>query len=107
MENKKEKDVTGLKRVLFLTNFASPYRVHFFDELAKYMDVTVLYSDRVDDIKHRNAQWFEEGEGHFYPVQLTKVGSVGEENLCLDVIPWLKQKFDYIIIGGYSSHTAI
>lgn len=107
MENKREKDVTGLKRVLFLTNFASPYRVHFFDELAKYMDVTVLYSDRVEDIKHRNAQWFEEGEGHFHPVQLTKVGSVGEENLCLDVISWLKQKFDYIIIGGYSSPTAI
>lgn len=107
MENKKEKDVTGLKRVLFLTNFASPYRVHFFDELAKCMDVTVLYSDRVEDIKHRNAQWFEEGEGQFHPVQLTKVGSVGEENLCLDVIPWLKQKFDYIIIGGYSSPTAI
>ena len=24
-----------MKRVLFLTNFASPYRVHFFDELGK------------------------------------------------------------------------
>ena len=96
-----------MKRVLFLTNFASPYRVHFFDELSKYMDVTVLYSDRVEDIKHRNAQWFEQGQGGFHPVQLTKVASVGEENLCLDVIPWLKKKFDFIIIGGYSSPTAI
>ena len=33
--------------------------------------------------------------------------AVGEENLCLDVIPWLKKKFDYIIVGGYSSPTAI
>lgn len=96
-----------MKRVLFLTNFASPYRVHFFDELGKYMDVTVLYSDRVEDIKHRNAQWFEEGTGGFHPVQLTKVAAVGEENLCLDVLPWLKKKYDAIVIGGYSSPTAV
>ena len=96
-----------MKRVLFLTNFASPYRVHFFDELGKYMDVTVLYSDRVEDIKHRNADWFEKGEGGFHGVQLTKVASVGDENLCLDVIPWLKKKYDAIIIGGYSSPTAV
>ena len=96
-----------MKRVLFLTNFASPYRVHFFDELGKYMDVTVLYSDRVEDIKHRNADWFEDGEGGFHPVQLTSVAAVGEENLCFDVIPWLKKKYDAIIIGGYSSPTAV
>ena len=54
-----------MKRVLFLTNFASPYRVHFFDELGKYMDVTVLYSDRVEDIKHRNADWFEKERAAF------------------------------------------
>ena len=37
-----------MKRVLFLTNYASPYRVHFYDELAKSMDVTVLFTDRVE-----------------------------------------------------------
>ena len=96
-----------MKSVLFLTNFASPYRVHFFDELGKYMDVTVLYSDRVEDIRHRNAEWFEKGEGGFREVQLTGIASVGEENLCLDVLPWLKKKYDAIVIGGYSSPTAV
>lgn len=96
-----------MKRVLFLTNFASPYRVHFFDELGKYMDVTVLYSDRVEDIRHRNADWFEEGTGGFREVQLTKVATMGDENLCLDVLPWLNKKYDCIVIGGYSSPTAI
>lgn len=96
-----------MKSVLFLTNFASPYRVHFFDELGKYMDVTVLYSDRVEDIRHRNADWFEKGTGGFEAVQLTRVATVGDENLCLDVIPWLNRKYDAIVIGGYSSPTAV
>lgn len=96
-----------MKRVLFLTNYPSPYRVHFFDELGKLMDVTVLYSDRVEDIKHRNAQWFEEGEHGFRTVRLTPKFRMGRRYLCFDVIPWLRQKFDEIVVCGYSSPTAI
>ena len=31
-----------MKRILFLTTYASPYRVRFFDELGKTAQVTVL-----------------------------------------------------------------
>ena len=48
-----------MKRILFLTVYASPYRVRFFDELGKDAEVTVLFSDRKEDIHHRDAQWFE------------------------------------------------
>jgi len=96
-----------MKRVLFLTNYPSPYRVHFFDELGKYMDVTVLYSDRVEDMKHRNASWFEEGEHGFRAVRLTPKLRVGRRYLCFDVLPWLKQDFDKIVVCGYSSPTAV
>ncbi len=96
-----------MKRVLFLTNFPSPYRVRFFDELGKYLDVTVLYSDRVEDITHRNAQWFEDGQGGFHPVQLKQTAKIREEYLCMEVISWLNKKYDAIVIGGYSSPTAI
>jgi len=96
-----------MKRVLFLTNYPSPYRVHFFDELGKYMDVTVLYSDRVEDIKHRNAAWFEEGDHGFRAVRLTPKFRLGRRYLCFDVLPWLKKEFDAIVVCGYSSPTAI
>ena len=97
-----------MKRVLFLTNYPSPYRVHFFDELGKYMDVTVLFSDRAEEKTHRDAAWFVAGEGRFHKVQLTKrIAGKGSQTLCADVIPWLKQDFDAIVICGYSSPTAM
>ena len=96
-----------MKRVLFLTNYPSPYRVHFFDELGKYMDVTVLYSDRVEDMKHRNAAWFEEGDHGFRAVRLTPKLRFGRRYLCFDVLPWLKKDFDAIVVCGYSSPTAV
>ena len=97
-----------MKRVLFLTNYASPYRVHFYDELAKSMDVTVLFTDRVEDQKNRSADWFVSGGGAYRPVQLKRcVAHLLDENLCLDVTGWLKKPYDAIVICGYSSPTAI
>lgn len=97
-----------MKRVLFITNYAAPYRVHFFDKLGKQMDVTVLFSDPVEEVAHRSAEWFEKGESGFKWVQLTKrVATLGEENLCLDVIPWLREKYDAVVVCGYSSPTAM
>ena len=97
-----------MKRILFITNYPSPYRVCFFDELAKYMDVTVLFSDRIEDKKHRDADWFISGEGRFHAVQLEKrVASVGGRDLCLDVTKWLKQKWDAIVVCGYAYPTTV
>ena len=97
-----------MKRVLFLTNYPSPYRVHFFDELGKYMDVTVLFSDRAEEKTHRDAAWFVPGDGRFHKVQLTKrIAGKGSQNLCADVIGWLKKDVDAIVICGYSSPTAM
>lgn len=97
-----------MKQVLFITNYASPYRVCFYDELAKYMDVTVLFSDRIEDKKHRSTDWFISGEGRFRAVQLEKrVGSVGGRDFCLDVTGWLKQKWDAIVVCGYAYPTTV
>ena len=96
-----------MKRVLFLTNYASPYRVRFFDELGKRAQVTVLYSDRRGTLSHRNENWFEEGEGGFQSVQLGGAIGRGRRTLCFSVLPWLKRDYDAIIVAGYSSPTVI
>ena len=97
-----------MKRVLFLTNYAAPYRVHFFDALGKCMDVTVLFSDPVEAVTHRSQEWFEKGEGGFRAVQLKNSRfSMNDENLCLDVISWLNQPYDAIVLSGYASPTVM
>ncbi len=96
-----------MKRVLFLTNYPSPYRVRFFDELGKRMDVTVLFADRIEDKKHRNASWYEPSQGSFQTVQLRKTAAIKSNSLCLEVTGWLKKDYDAIVICGYSNPTAI
>ena len=97
-----------MKKLLFVTSYASPYRVHFFDELGKYAEVTVLFADRKEEQGHRSGDWFVDGEGGFNGVQLMKrVASPKHRDLCVDVIDWLKKPWDHIILCGYSSPTVM
>ena len=97
-----------MKRILFLTNYPSPYRVNFFDTLGKMAQVTVLYSDRKEKKQHRSREWFVAGEGNFEAVQLQKrVLSIKGRDLCTDVTQWLQKPWDAIIIHGYGTPTQI
>jgi len=97
-----------MKKILFLTTYAAPYRVAFFDELGKSAEVTVLFSDRKENQTHRAKEWFVEGKGHFRAVQLEKcVFSRNGKHLCVDVLDWLKQPWDEIILCGYSCPTVM
>ena len=97
-----------MKRVLFITNYPSPYRVNFYDELGKYLDVTVLFADRVEQKVTRDAAWFEESRGGFRMVQLKKrILTLHGRDLCVDVTQWVRKEFDAIVVCGYSSPTAV
>lgn len=97
-----------MKKALFITNYPAPYRVRFFDELGKHMDVTVLFSDRIEEKKHRSSQWFVQAEGGAKMVQLTRrAATFGDRDLCLDVIDWIKKDFDAIVLCGYSTPTIL
>lgn len=93
-----------MKRLLFLTGYASPYKVSFFDCLAQYADVTVLLCERKEDKKHRDSTWFIEGTGKAKFVDLEQKKIAGK-CICPNVISWLKKDFDTIVICGYSKPT--
>lgn len=97
-----------MKKILFLTTYAAPYRVAFFDELGKKADVTVLFSDRKENQTHRSRDWFVDGNGFFRGVQLEKcIFSRNGKHLCTDVLDWLKQPWDEIVLCGYSCPTVM
>ena len=95
-----------MKRILFLTNYPSPYRVNFFDELGKLCDLTVLYFAK--PTAYRDENWFVESKGYFKAVQLgkRKIEFRGKK-ICLDVTDWLKQDWDQIVVCGYSLPTTM
>lgn len=95
-----------MKKVLFITNYAAPYRVHFFDKLAESLDVTVLFFDRAEEKTHRSASWFEEGKGKCRFVQLSRRKNFAGRHVCVDVIDWIRKDFDEIVVCGYSKPTA-
>ena len=92
-------------RVLFLTNIPSPYRVAFFNELGKSCELTVAFEGRF--ATDRNAAWQAEKLKNFTPVFLNGLRLGVDKFLSFKVCGLLKQKWDKIVISGYSTPTDI
>jgi glycosyltransferase involved in cell wall biosynthesis len=93
-------------KVLFLTNIPTPYRVDFFNELGKYCDLTVLYER--NNASNRDEKWKSQDAEYFKEIYLNGK-SIGDDSaICFSVIKFLNpDKFDLIIIGGYSTPTGM
>ena len=90
-----------MKRVLYLTNIEVPYRVRFFNELAKYCDLTVLYETRTSE--DRNTAWAK-SEVSRYNAKYLREWKFG--NIRLDVAGMLKEiaaGYDTVIVGCYNN----
>ena len=80
-------------KVLFITNVPSPYRVEFFNELGKYLNLTVIFENA-----------FENFEG----IVLKGIKINSDTAICLGIINFLKRhKFDYIICSNFTSPTGM
>ena len=90
-------------RVLIIFNHPAPYKVNAFNELSKYVDLTVLFErtkakDRPDSFYSINKYDFQ--------VQFLKDGYVGNEgsisNNVKRYIETLYREYDLIVMNGYS-----
>ena len=103
MEGRKDLAVKKRKKVLFLVNIPSPYRVEFFEELGELCELTVLYEKKSAD----DRQWKYVDKTNYTSVFLKGIKTGADNALCFEVITYLKKKYDVIVVGGYSTPTGM
>ena len=94
-----------MKSLLYITNYPAPYRVQFFNELGRHYKLTVLFEETAAQQTHRDPAWFADTFQHFEAVFLKSV-KVRGKRLSFEVLRWINQKYDYVVIGVYSMLTA-
>ncbi len=95
-----------MKKVLFISNIPSPYRAAFFEELGKYVELTVLFEAK----RARGIVFDWKGKGkcqNFRPIFL-KDGYIEERRLDLSIFKFIKKnKYDVIFATNYSYRTEL
>lgn len=93
-------------KVLYLTNLPAQYRVDFFNLLGKDIELTVLFEREF--AKDRKKKWINKDFKNFNAIFLQGMNVGNESSLSLQIFKWLRRdKYDIIIIGGYSTLTGM
>ena len=90
-----------MKRVLYLTNIETPYRVRFFNELAKFCDLTVLYER--EKSSNRNEKWAKSEDKKYTAKYLHGVKIGNEDAFSFGILKEIAAGYDQIIVGCYNS----
>ena len=90
-----------MKRVLYISNIESPYRSRFFNELARYCDLTVLYERK--ESSNRNSLWAHSEECRYSRQFLGGIKTGNETAFSPSILKYFKQAYDIVIIGCYNS----
>lgn len=95
-----------MKKVLFLTNVPSPYRVNFFNEFGKYCDLTVVFEKKQSD--ERDESWKDYQFKNFHGEFLKGISINTDTAISFGAKKYVKDKnFDFIIISNFSSPTGM
>lgn len=92
-------------KVLFITNLPSPYRVDFFNELGKMVDLSVCY-ERLNS-SERNEKWVNKSERTYKEIFASSIKTGVDSSVGLGVIKQINKEYDYVIICGWSSPSIV
>lgn len=90
-----------MKKVLYLTNIEAPYRVRFFNELARHCDLTVLFECRRS--RTREASWEGSEKSSYRSVYLDGIKVKNENSFSLAILKYILGRYDVIVVGCYNS----
>lgn len=93
------------KRILWLTNIPSPYRVDFFNELGKQCELTVLFEKGASD--ERDESW-KNFQANYFEAVFLKGKNIGvAEAFCPGVIKYLNHNYNHIVVTNFSDPTGM
>ena len=91
-------------KILWLFNHPAPYKVDFFNELGKKVDLTVLFERSSES--DRNHLFYHSKAANFKSIFLKSVSLGPHNNISLNFLSHLKDEtYDLIVINGWSSFT--
>lgn len=90
-----------MKKVLYISNIEVPYRVNFFNELAKKCDLKVLYERRKS--KNRNEKWATSEQSLYEYEILEGINIKNENSFNLKMIKHIFGEYDEVIFGCLNS----
>lgn len=89
------------KKVLYISNIEVPYRVKFFNLLAMYCDLTVIYERVGSD--NRDRMWSSSVKKDYKAVVLKGLKSGKENALSIEILKYVTKDYDEIIVGCINS----
>lgn len=95
-----------MKKVLYVTNLPAPYKIAFFEELSKKINLTVAYERK--KASNRNNEWKSDIKRNYKEIYLHGKTIGAEWSLSIEIIQVLKKNhYDIVLMNGYSSPTAM
>lgn len=93
-------------KVLFLSNIPSPYRIDFFNELGKHLNLTVVFEAK--SAKGINFNWNIDEIKNFKAVFLDEYNPINEKKINFSIVKYIKRnQYDYIFVTNYAYFTEL